>query len=76
MPYAPNLKLQVWYEEVESSVRSTQDALDEVENIYARLRHQEAPPDLIEHVFEAKADLDKALATLDRVRHCFPTRPR
>lgn len=72
MTFVPNLKVQVTLEEVEDTIRASRASLISLDNIYARLRHQEAPLDLVEVIFDARSDIERGMKALNEVRRCFP----
>ena len=73
--FANNIVEQVWESDVVEQTTLIKDTLKGLTNIYERLRFQQAPPALVERVFEARADLAKTLDDLDEIRQCFPLRP-
>lgn len=75
MSNANNIREQVWESDIAEQELLIRDNINGLTNIYERLRFQQAPPALIERIFEVRADLSKSLDNLAELRRCFPPRP-
>ncbi len=69
---ANNLYEVVSRREIEDQETFLRDALIGVDNIYIRLKAQDAPALLIEHVFDLRYKLTECMNQIREVRNCFP----
>jgi hypothetical protein len=71
-----NLREQVWREDLLSHGIQVRDALKGLDNLYERLKFQNAPPSLVERFFDIRAELADTLDAIDELSPCFPERPQ